>query len=37
MERNTLAYLKNRALEDPSFIFLVSGLINALLDLKTSF
>ena len=33
MESNTLIYqyLKTRALEDPSFIFLVSGLINALL------
>ena len=30
MKRNTSVYLKNRALDDPSFVFLVSGLINAL-------
>ena len=31
MKGNTSVYPKNRTLEDPGFVFLVSGLINALL------
>ena len=30
MKRNSSVYLKNRALEDPSFVFLISVLINLL-------
>ena len=31
MKRNTSLYLRKRALEDPSFVFLVSSLINTIL------
>ena len=34
MKGNTSVYPKNRALEDPSFVFLVTCLTNALLGPK---
>ena len=34
MKRNTSVYVKNRISDDPSFVFMVSGLVNALLGPK---